>query len=344
MQGGDGALLLVDLAAAFPSLSQECLFKVPERQKVPAEFLTARQGCPLSPVLFALALDPFLCHLMRALLSDTLIRAYADDMAIVLASRSSLPPVARCFDVLANAAALRVNVAKTEYVPLYQTTVQQANYDIAYCIWSNMRVSMGYGKYLGYCVGPQASADLNFKQPMQKFRARAAYWLSLRKLGSYFQVLGFNMCALSVLTFACQLHLMPEPLRKELCEPAWFSTVSTWSSLFTILNMFNNYFNCFNLFTNQNPRYKYISDTHHFENNTILLSYHVLAHLGTVPVGKAAAQQNGGGKYVKRKPQCQPAHLPRIKEEAKPSASSILSRLMRAGSSFLLRRQGWQAR
>ena len=59
--------------------------------------------------------------------------------------------------------------------------------------------------------------------------------------------------------------------------------------------MFNNYFNCFNLFTNQNPRYKYISDTHHFENNTILLSYHVLAHLGTVPVCKAATQQNGGG-------------------------------------------------
>ena len=32
-------MLLIDLAAAFPSLSQEYLFKVLERQQIPAEFL-----------------------------------------------------------------------------------------------------------------------------------------------------------------------------------------------------------------------------------------------------------------------------------------------------------------
>jgi len=37
-QKSDGAMVLVDLAAAFPSLSQEYLFKVLERQGIPRNF------------------------------------------------------------------------------------------------------------------------------------------------------------------------------------------------------------------------------------------------------------------------------------------------------------------
>ena len=41
LEGKDGALLLIDLAAAFPSLSQDYLFKVLERQRVPTNFRNA---------------------------------------------------------------------------------------------------------------------------------------------------------------------------------------------------------------------------------------------------------------------------------------------------------------
>jgi hypothetical protein len=102
--------VLVDLAAAFPSLSQDYMFKVLERQGIPAEYRNAvkqfykfnvqfikldgettrsfevksgvRQGCPMSPVLFALALDPFLEHLCHCLPLGSMLRAYADDISV----------------------------------------------------------------------------------------------------------------------------------------------------------------------------------------------------------------------------------------------------------------------
>ena len=120
-----------------------------------------------------------------------------------------MPVVASCFDVLAGATSLHVNVTKTVYIPLYPTTELQATKDIAHTNWRSMIVSIGYGKYLGYFVGPYANADVNFEAPMRKFRERVAYWLSMRHLGSYFQVLGFNMCALSVLSFISQLYMLP---------------------------------------------------------------------------------------------------------------------------------------
>ena len=248
MQGGDGSLVLVDLAAAFPSLSQEYMFKVLERQGIPVGLCNAikqlyinnlqhikvdgetspsflvksgvRQGCPLSPVLFALALDPFLAYLKRCLPSETLIRAYADDMAIILKSRSLIPIVAKAFQVLSSAASMHVHVGKTVYVPLYATTLFQARKDISDTGWSGMAVAIGFGKYLGYIVGPHATAEMNFEAPMEKVRARSAYWLSMRHLGSFFQVLGFNMCALSVLAFTCQLYMLPSAYVEEATEVA----------------------------------------------------------------------------------------------------------------------------
>ena len=41
LEGADGALVLVDLAAAFPSVSHDYLFKVLQRQHIPTNFQAA---------------------------------------------------------------------------------------------------------------------------------------------------------------------------------------------------------------------------------------------------------------------------------------------------------------
>ena len=67
-------------------------------------------------------------------------------------------------------------------------------------------------------MGPLATADVNFQEPLEKFRRRAAYWLALRSIGTNFQCLGFNMCATSVLLFIAQLYTVPNHMLHEVKE------------------------------------------------------------------------------------------------------------------------------
>jgi len=57
--------------------------------------------------------------------------------------------------------------------------------DISHTSWAGMGVQIGYGKYLGFLVGPKATAENNFEGAMAKFRIRAQHWLSLKHLGAF---------------------------------------------------------------------------------------------------------------------------------------------------------------
>ena len=105
-------------------------------------------------------------------------------------------------------------------IPLYPTTSIQTRRDLIVTGWADMKISIGYDKCLGFFVGRHATSDINFGTAMAKFRERGAYWLAQRKLGSFFQCVGFNMCALSVFSFISQLYIMSDKFMTEVTQLA----------------------------------------------------------------------------------------------------------------------------
>ena len=69
-----------------------------------------------------------------------MVRAYADDMAIILQSLENLPKISLAFEMLQRASALAVNIQKTVFVPLYAVDQQQARADLSGSSWAGMEI------------------------------------------------------------------------------------------------------------------------------------------------------------------------------------------------------------
>jgi hypothetical protein len=179
--------ILVDIKAAFPSLSHKWLFTVLRKMDVPARLRVAlrelynncqslilfggsaaehikiaagiKQGCPASGSLFVLAMDPFvryLClRLPRPLYS---VVAFADDIAIgCMWVLRSLALVFQAFDIFARATALKINVKKTTIIPYWERGVFDVRRFVVGHVPSLSQVEvMDYGTLLGLAIGPSA--------------------------------------------------------------------------------------------------------------------------------------------------------------------------------------------
>ena len=122
-----GAIILFDFKAAFPSVEREFMIEslrwlgMPERQIKFIEVLYhrtmvkiraaggegdwfemtrgIRQGCPLSPIIFAVVVDVLLCKLEMIFDGRGITRAFADDTAAVIEDLFGfMPRVAKVFE------------------------------------------------------------------------------------------------------------------------------------------------------------------------------------------------------------------------------------------------------
>ena len=232
-----GACLLLDFASAFPSISQDFVFSTLKSIGVPENalnFMTAlydesycrirhgqaqgsdflllagvRQGCPLSPLLYATVAEVLLDRIEEQC-PNTLARAYADDTALVCEDFEAEGPILeKLLREFEEVSGLRLNLQKCIIIPLGTKDVgafrrQRDNWVPG---WRTMLVE-GCGKYLGFWVGP-TKGEKSWTEPLQKFQTRCTTWAE-QGMGLYLQTQAYNTFAQSTLMYIAQLEI-PSP-------------------------------------------------------------------------------------------------------------------------------------
>ena len=164
-----------------------------------------KQGCPLSGVLFAIVAD----ILVRALVWRIppqlgIVRAYADDIAIVLCNAFIvLSALVVLYEKWELASGMILNKRKCVAVPLGWTSLESFSILLREYAgnWADFEVAL-CAKYLGVYIGP-GSTMKSFAAPMKKYEARCR---SIRAmgLGLTTTISLYNMFAASVLSFILQ--------------------------------------------------------------------------------------------------------------------------------------------
>jgi hypothetical protein len=235
-QGEEAMAFFFDYASAFPSIEQELLHKFFQHLGWPSWLLRAikarywnnfcsicmggsrfngfditrgiRQGCPLSPLLFAIATDLMLRRLGRRF-PGSCARSYADDLAMVIKDGvNSLGRLEEFFIDFQAISGLQLNIKKTVIIPLWEYEEQNVK-DIFIAKaprWEEVKISHS-AKYLGFYVGPKRG-ELSWKAPLEKFLERAKLWGKLG-LGFMITVQAYQVYISSVIQFVAQLEDLP---------------------------------------------------------------------------------------------------------------------------------------
>ena len=184
------ALVLLDMAAAFPSLAHWWLHSVLLHMKLLAAFRAVvgmmnavvvahgtagglraalfcvlagvQQGCPLSGALYTLATNPLLRAVVVLTRGRATLRAFADDWGCVVSAPRDLKPLHAVCRVAARAANLGIKPAKSVIIPLQcdanceATRARwRARLRQVAPTWSDFGIQ-DHGKYLGFWLGPGA--------------------------------------------------------------------------------------------------------------------------------------------------------------------------------------------
>lgn len=231
----DAAIILFDFTAAFPSVSRQYLRAAATLAGFPLVALGVvdslyhntvaqlllhgclyghvplqagiRQGCPLSPLLFALASDSLLRIIVRRHPTTT-TRAFADDTAMTVTSWSrEWRRIFKTFEAYRLVSNLALNMEKTVVIPLWEADIEQlqgitrADPASPQIRWERA------GKYLGVFIGP-GKGESSWAKPARKFQNRLEEW-DWSALGLHAALSIYNTYVLSVLLFVAQLERPP---------------------------------------------------------------------------------------------------------------------------------------
>ena len=183
-----GSIILFDFKAAFPSVSHPLLINCLQKLGPPQHAINlivalysnndccirmqgqdypgfkllsgVKQGCPLSPLLFAVCVD-ILLRMIGKQCSAATIKAFADDIGAVLTDFNTQAPILESiFSEFSKISNLHLNLKKTICIPLWEHGVDNLHQIVKarVPIWANLKIDTK-GTYLGFVIGPAAGAS-----------------------------------------------------------------------------------------------------------------------------------------------------------------------------------------
>ena len=234
--------LFIDTAKAFDSLDHDFLFAVLEtiglsswviniirglmtdvrvrpllsgriRTTIPIN-RGVKQGCPLSPLLFVIAYDPFLTR--TGSLPGALVWSYADDAVLAHDSLDGIDAFTKMIDEFSLISGFGVNREKCSILHVLQATEPEIarlnTFD-----WQPPDPSVGralkftsQAVYLGILVGYDISTSDIFQEAYNRFTERSdIFSCALRYLPTHARIKIFNIHIIPLLSYITRFYILP---------------------------------------------------------------------------------------------------------------------------------------
>ena len=169
-----------------------------------------KQGCPLSPILFNLGLDPLLSKIAD---NDIDVEAYCDDLGVGTSKWEKFPLVLQDITAFNLASGMRSNPNKCFII-----TTDESPPDLRTILpdtWSSVRLTDRY-KYLGVLMGPGVNINDVFHEAWLKLEHRVASYMPLKSFyNTQNRVIISNAFLSSIFSYLFRFYMMGEDYHKD---------------------------------------------------------------------------------------------------------------------------------
>ena len=175
-----------------------------------------KQGCPLSPILFnlALALDPLITQLDKL---DLHVRAYCDDIALGFIENEPLISALARITSFNRATGMSSNVTKTRYITtlFFKAPPRLSLLDH----WKQIEESQTY-RYLGVLMGNKITVNDVFSEAWTKISQRVASYMPFKNYyNTQTRVIISNSFLSPIFSYLFRFYLMGEDFHTDAEAP-----------------------------------------------------------------------------------------------------------------------------